>query len=386
MGVIGDARNDASGGAALYGSALWTSIEGSFADTSPTASGLSRPGRHLLPRQRVSFPLVDGQGGVGVVKEHLHPFLGVHVDTDLPGDQLLLGERLHGNIIPAIARQVGKEELPFGVGLGLRIGQLALRLVAGDHVPHSDVGHPGVEGTIFDRFLFDGVDVDRLQQQVDGGAGAGNGFPISSDETNPPFDGPVEVCGRRSLLCLDQLTENRATSTIRFWKSGALGRSIFRTHVAVTDVGERRTGAAPRLVHVMPAGRPGPDHAPRGGAKVSGIHAPRKASRLIPAHRPRWPTAAGMSPTSPLFRPWSAAATSSSATSSTTPALWTDACSPAPNWSGSLTTTPLPSTARWPRPPRGRARSWSRMPSSAWTATSSISRRWLRSPGATAPG
>src|SRR5213592_1212139 len=82
----------------------------------------------------------------------------------------------------------------------------------------------------------------------------------------------------------------------------------------------------------------------------------------------------------------SAAATSSSATSSTTPALWTDACSPAPNWSGSLTTTPLPSTARWPRPPRGRARSWSRMPSSAWTATSSISRRWLRSPGATAPG
>src|SRR5205809_7512000 len=116
MGVIGEALNDASGGASLYGSALWTSIEGSFADTSPTASGLSRPGRHLLPRQRVSFSLVDGQGGVGVVEEHLHPFLGVHVDTDLPGDQLLLADRLRGDITPAIARQAGKEGLPFGDG------------------------------------------------------------------------------------------------------------------------------------------------------------------------------------------------------------------------------------------------------------------------------
>src|SRR5437867_1195192 len=114
MGVIGDARNNSSGGAALYGSALWTSIEGSFAGTSPTASGLSRPGRHLLPRQRVSFSLVDGQGGVGVVEEHLHPFLGVHVDTDLPGGQLLLGERLRGVVTVEICRRLrafGEDEV-----------------------------------------------------------------------------------------------------------------------------------------------------------------------------------------------------------------------------------------------------------------------------------
>ncbi|OLD57727.1 MAG: hypothetical protein AUI83_05025 [Armatimonadetes bacterium 13_1_40CM_3_65_7] len=111
------------------------------------------------------------------------------------------------------------------------------------------MGQQRIVHAIFDGFLFDGVKVDRLQQEVDTGAGAGNDLPVARDETDPPFNGPVEVGGRRNVLCLDQLAENRATSAISVWKtwrSGCAASSeLHERDVAENEVGGQQTGDIP---------------------------------------------------------------------------------------------------------------------------------------------
>jgi hypothetical protein len=60
--------------------------------------------------------------------------------------------------------------------------------------------------------LLDGIEINRLQEQVDAGAGAGNELPVIRGDAESPLNLPIEVSGIGGDLGLDQLAENRLPS------------------------------------------------------------------------------------------------------------------------------------------------------------------------------